>query len=54
MSRVVVIRNCVDCPHRGALWCDRERKRLEVVDTYTPFPRWCPLSESKEESDAKG
>ena len=55
MSRVIVINDCVDCQYRGALWCDLQRKRLEVVDTYTPFPAWCPLPESgeKEESDGR-
>lgn len=50
MSRVVEIRNCVDCPHRGAMWCDLERRRLEATDAYLEFPTWCPLPETKEES----
>lgn len=53
MSRLVVIRNCVDCPHRGAMWCDLERRSIEVMDAYLEFPQWCPLPELGEKEESK-
>lgn len=58
MSRVITVGHCVECPHNEpnwyasnvyGVWCAAARKAITVATDY-PFPSWCPLPESKEES----
>lgn len=59
MSRVITVGHCVECPHNEASYvpayserCKLEGKLINLEDD--GFPEWCPLPESKEESNAKG
>lgn len=62
MSRVITVSHCADCPHNErnwvdediyADWCNLSRRPIELTDGGA-IPQWCPLPESKEESNAKG
>jgi len=54
MSRFVEIERCAECPRRDAMWCELEHKTITIIEAMRYFPAWCPLPETKEESDAKG
>ena len=57
MSRVIEVPNCVHCLYRLATnysslyaTCLKNGRQISKDDRLTPFPSWCPLPESKEDS----
>lgn len=59
MSRVITVERCFMCPYNdenqvtGAQRCTILRRRVPNDLGGEPFPAWCPLPESKEESDER-